>query len=180
MLKDWFVTYPTGTHFYPLDPKVEDIYIEDIAHALSNICRYNGHIPKFYSVAQHSILVANAVAEVNPKLLLWGLLHDAAEAYLGDMIRPLKHTEDMTPFREAEDRLMKAICKRFRLSESQPEIVKTMDDRILLAEKRDLLPACEWKGYSNIEPHPQYIWVSMSPKTAEQYFLDEFYAYFVR
>lgn len=71
-----------------LDPQVEDIHIEDIAHALSNICRFGGHSREFYSVAQHSCLVSYLVPM---PYQLRALLHDASEAYLGDVIKPLKH-----------------------------------------------------------------------------------------
>jgi hypothetical protein len=77
----------SGKAFYVTDPKPEDIDILDIAHSLSMQCRYNGHTKGFYSVAEHSVLVANLVP---PRLRLQALLHDASEAYVGDVIRPIK------------------------------------------------------------------------------------------
>src|SRR5438128_12538670 len=82
---DWMQTY-TGRAFYPLDPRLDDICIEDIAHALSMLCRYGGQCQEFYSVAEHSVLMSYAV---NPQHALWALLHDATESYMGDLIRPL-------------------------------------------------------------------------------------------
>lgn len=84
---DWIQTY-TGRQFWPLDPKPEEVCIEDIAHALSQQCRYAGHTIRFYSVAQHSVEIALRVPRA---AALWGLLHDAAEAYLVDLPRPVKY-----------------------------------------------------------------------------------------
>jgi hypothetical protein len=83
---DWIQTY-SGRQFWPLDPRVEDVHLEDIAHALSNVCRYTGHVREFYSVAEHSVHVSWSC---EPEDALWGLLHDASEAYLADMARPVK------------------------------------------------------------------------------------------
>ena len=77
----WLQTY-TGIQFWPLDPRPEEIDIQDIAHALSLLCRFNGHCQRFYSVAEHSVHVSTILA---PEFGLWGLLHDAAEAYLSDI-----------------------------------------------------------------------------------------------
>ena len=89
------VTY-TGKEFYPLDPNPADIDIKDIAHALSNCCRFAGHIKSFYSVAQHSVIVSELC---EPENALAGLLHDASEAYLSDIARPVKYTEQMEGYR---------------------------------------------------------------------------------
>ena len=82
---DWIHTF-TGRHFYPLNPNADDVDIEDIAHALANTCRFNGHVSTFYSVAQHCVL-ASQYCESDP---LWALMHDAAEAYLPDVAAPVK------------------------------------------------------------------------------------------
>lgn len=86
---DWMQTY-TGRVFWPLEPRPEDVDIVDIAHALANLCRYGGHSKVFYSVAHHSVLVSQIVP---PADALWGLMHDSAEAYVIDLIRPIKHSE---------------------------------------------------------------------------------------
>jgi hypothetical protein len=83
---DWIQTF-TGKQFWPLDPRPDEVYIEDIAHALGNICRFNGHCLRFYSVAEHCFHVSHKVV---PGLALMGLLHDAAEAYVCDVVRPVK------------------------------------------------------------------------------------------
>lgn len=143
---DWMQTY-TGRAFYPLDPRPEDIDPRDIAHALSLICRYGGHVTRFYSVAEHCVLMSHAVC---PECALWALLHDATEAYVGDMIRPLKLA--MPAYREAEDRLMRVICDRFGLGHQCPADVKSADNRILRDERDALMaPApLPWTAIENI------------------------------
>jgi hypothetical protein len=126
----WMQTY-LGGRFYPLDPRPEDVHPRDIAHALSLICRYGGHVLRFYSVAEHCLLLSHAVA---PEHALWALLHDATEAYVGDMVRPLK--VDMPAYCEAEDRVAVAIAARFGLEgTTMPPEVKEADTRILLDER---------------------------------------------
>lgn len=133
----WIQTY-TGKKFYPLDPRVEDIDIEDIAHSLSMQCRYNGHCTSFYSVAEHCVLLSHAV---DPEHALTALLHDAAEAYLSDIPRPIKpHLEG---FRERESALDHAIAEKFGLPYPWPEQVKDYDFRILFDERADIMRPCE-------------------------------------
>jgi len=126
-----------GEYFYPLDPRVEEIHIGDIAHALANLCRFTGHTRVFYSVAEHSVRVSWAVSR---QYALWGLLHDASEAYLVDVPRPLKRLPEFAEYRIAEQRLMRAICERFRLPPDEPAPVKFYDSVLLATEKRDLMP----------------------------------------
>jgi hypothetical protein len=106
---DWMQTY-TGRAFWPLAPQADDIDPADIAHALSMLCRYGGHVERFYSVAEHCVLMSYAVP---PGYALWALLHDATEAYMGDMVRPLKRS--MPEYQAAEARLSAVICDRFGL-----------------------------------------------------------------
>lgn len=104
---DWIQTY-SGRAFYPLAPYPQDVCIEDIAHALSQLCRFGGHCRRFYSVAEHSVLLSRVVV---PEFQLWALLHDASEAYLVDVPRPIK--KQLPAYVEAERRVMAAICARF-------------------------------------------------------------------
>ena len=99
-----------------LTPEPNSIHIADIAHALSMICRYGGHVREYYSVAQHSCLVAQLLA---PRLRIYGLLHDAAEAYLGDVVSPLKGKLALCgkPFCEAEEELRSAILRALDVPE---------------------------------------------------------------
>jgi len=164
---DWMQTY-TGRAFYPMAPYVDDIDPVDIAHALSLICRYGGHVSRFYSVAEHCVLLSQAVA---PEHALWALLHDATEAYVGDMVRPLKSA--MPAYREAEDRLMKVICDRFGLGHTCPAEVKEADTRIL-RDERDALMVSAPLPWMSIERLPALgvdirCW---APAEAERRYLD--------
>lgn len=133
---DWMRTY-TGRKFYPLAPCVEDIDIRDIAHALSQICRYGGHTTKPYSVAEHCVAVSLMVPAAYARQ---ALLHDAAEAYVGDMVRPLKHHPLMKPFRDAEAAVEACVYTRFNIrpTETSNRLVKAIDDRILADEQKFL------------------------------------------
>lgn len=148
----------TGKRFYPLDPRSEDVDPIDIGHALGMLCRYNGHVDRFYSVAEHCVLMSFCMP--TPQLAFEALLHDAAEAYLGDMIRPLKHSGSMEPYKEAEAAVELAIAERFGLPIIRtalgepvryllPAEVKDADTRILLTERTALMshykPSDRWK-----------------------------------
>ncbi len=131
----WIQTY-SGKQFFPLDPRIDDIDIRDIAHALSLQCRFNGHCRTFYSVAEHSVRVSE---HVPPRLARWGLLHDAAEAYLSDLPRPVK--QQIESYVAMEERLLRLIAERFELSWPIPETVLEVDTRLLATEARDLMGA---------------------------------------
>lgn len=170
-LGDWIQLY-SGKRFWPLDPRAEDIEIEDIAHALSNICRFTGHVREFYSVAQHSVFVSFRVPEADA---LWGLLHDASEAYVCDIARPVKRQPELAAYRAAEKRIMDAVCERFGLSKIEPPGVKVADQRALYTEARDLLPVIspEWHWYA--EPYDIRVG-GLSPRIAKSLFLSRFEA----
>lgn len=144
----WMHTY-TGRQFFPIAPRADEVDPVDIAHALSLLCRYNGHTHRFYSVAEHCVHLSHAVA---PKHALWALLHDATEAYVGDMVRPLK--SHMPAYRAAEDRVMAAVVQRFGLEGvSIPDEVKLADSRILLDERAALLtPTSHAWDVEHLEP----------------------------
>lgn len=126
----------TGKTFFPLSPRPEDIDIVDIAHSLSNMCRFVGHCNEFYSVAQHSVLVSQ---QVPARFALWGLLHDASEAYISDVATPIKRSPAMKAYCEAENRLMLAVCKAFGLDFVEPDSVVLADKRMLATEQRCLV-----------------------------------------
>lgn len=167
---DWMQTF-TGRKFWPLDPRADEIDIEDIAHALSMACRYGGHCLRFYSVAEHSILLSRALPA---PLRLWGLLHDASEAYVLDVIRPLKPS--LQGYREIEDRVIAQVAIKFDLDQqngSMPDLVKAYDTRILVDEKnQNMAPGLVW-GTDDQRP----LGVNLqfwSPEQAKAEFLSEF------
>lgn len=116
-----------GTRVDPLNMRVEDINIHHVAHSLARQCRYNGHTGGFLSVARHSLWVSAKLIPRGVEMEMWGLLHDATEAYIGDMIAPLKHTPEMKPFRDIEENLMKVVAEKFELPYPMPAEVHDAD-----------------------------------------------------
>ena len=146
----WIQTF-TGKAFYPLDPRSEDINIEDIAHALSMKCRYAGHCNRFFSVGQHSYYMSNYST---PEDALWALLHDASEAYLPDVPRPIKAS--LAGFKAIETVILRCIATRFELPWHSPHgfptTVKDIDNRILLDEMEQLMTRPEFRLERGSEP----------------------------
>jgi 5'-deoxynucleotidase YfbR-like HD superfamily hydrolase len=125
----------SGREIWLLQPRLSDIDIDDIAHALSHVCRFGGHVLEAYSVAQHAFLVSLMVP---PEDALWGLLHDASEAYLNDVVGPLKHQPPMAGYRALEGIWQYAIYERFGLVGPVPESVLEADQVILRIEQQAL------------------------------------------
>jgi uncharacterized protein len=167
---DWMQTF-TGHQFWPMDPRASEVFIEDIAHALSMQCRYAGHCIDFYSVAEHSWLLASYLRQqgAEPWICLWALMHDASEAYLVDVPRPVKPF--LEGYQPAEARVMKAVCERFGLPTEMPPYVHELDGRIIADERANMAPCvAEWAaGYNNPIGLTIHRW---EPKRAEIYFLD--------
>jgi uncharacterized protein len=133
-----FIQTLSGRRVNPFDAAPEDIDPGDIARALSNICRFGGHSRAFYSVAQHSAIVCDLLEARGATRgeLMAALLHDAAEAYLGDLPHPLKHRSELgAGFRAAEKRLEAVIAERFALPDAAARI-KPLDRSLLAAERR--------------------------------------------
>jgi 5'-deoxynucleotidase YfbR-like HD superfamily hydrolase len=151
-----------------LRPNISDILITDIAHALSNLCRFGGH-SDFYSVAQHSVIVSRVVS---PKNSMWGLMHDASEAYLGDVPKPLKLYLNGR-YKELERIYMSTICLRLELPVLEPEEVKDADLRLLVTERRDLLLEQEMDWGVTQAPLFDII-IPMTPREAKRAFINRF------
>lgn len=167
----WIWTY-TGGQLYPLDPRPDEINIKDIAHALSMQCRYNGHCREFYSVAQHSVHVAQHCSSKNK---LWGLLHDAPEYALSDVVRPIK--PKLAGYQEYEDNLMRVIATRFALDgDVIPNEVERIDTAILADEKAQLM-GTEPAPWILPEPPLGIRITPWSPDKAEAVFLAHFEEY---
>lgn len=165
----WLQTY-TGRVFYPADPRADEVCIEDIAHALSLLCRFGGHCERFYSVAEHSVLCSYMVP---PEAAFDALMHDATEAYLVDLPSPVKHS--LPEYKSMEEVLWCVILERFpQLAVVTPRSVRQADRDILFSERDQ-----------NLKPNPipwnledpgtrinLYFW---SPSEAETKFLERFH-----
>ena len=169
----YFRTY-TDRNVDLFDPKTSEISIFDIARSLSQLCRFLGHTTRFYSVAQHSILVSQLVPDEDA---LWGLLHDASEAYTGDLPRPFKNLPEMLQYRIAEGRLMVTICDRYSLRPEMPRSVELADRAMLATEFRDVTTKSDldWiKNECGLAPLPNLKIEPWLPKVAETRFLGRF------
>ncbi|HYG24493.1 MAG TPA: phosphohydrolase [Verrucomicrobiae bacterium] len=168
---DWFQTY-SGRQFWPLDPRPDDICIEDIAHHLAGINRFGGATVVPYSVAQHSV----HVSRLCPQHAFCALMHDATEAYLGDVIRPLKY--QLGVYLEAEQRLWEVIAEKFCLPLEIPAEVKRADNIALMTERRDLLRSTghDWGRLRDYPPDPGTI-RPLGASSAKRLFLMRYTAF---
>lgn len=150
-LRGPFIQVYPARKFYPFDPRPEDVFIESIAHGLSNICRYSGACDKHFSVAEHSTLIARYLASrYAPEVALAGLLHDAPECLsgFGDVGRPVKGRAPVIG--ETEDGIWrKAVAPRFGLPLEIPAEVHEADNRILADEIAANLAPMEWQAKHN-------------------------------
>jgi|SRR5579871_604334 len=168
----YIVTY-TGKKFFPMSIRAGDICIEDIAHALSNQCRFAGHTEWFYSVAQHSILVSMVLSGMlkKPELALKGLLHDASEAYLVDVPRPIKRMADFTVYRSIEKALTGVIYSKYGIGNTSQEDIEEADNLLLATEARDLMSNPQW---ANEMPKLRIKIPRWTPEHAEKMYLKKF------
>ncbi|MFJ5378163.1 hypothetical protein ACIPSX_12535 [Pectobacterium sp. CHL-2024] len=166
----WISTY-TGRHFNYADPNLDSICLLDIAHSLSQINRFCGHTNWPYSVAQHSVGASYIVPQ---EFALEALMHDAHEAYVNDMMSPLKHL--LPDYKSVETRIEQMVRLKFDLpAQTSPE-VKHADLVMLATEKEALLHANsgEWPILEGITPSNRII-VPMSPVEAKQQFIHRFH-----
>src|SRR3990167_3180179 len=159
--------------FDVFDPKPEDVRIEDIAHHLANLCRYTGACRFHFSVAQHSYYVSQYC---DPEDALYGLLHDASEAYLNDVASPLNHTPEFKFYRNLELGVQKAILQALGLPYSYRESVKAADENVYHTERTQLmLYNAEWNSrYPDAKPLPFFI-TEWTQAVAKDNFLSRFY-----
>lgn len=160
-----------GRRFHLLDPRPEDIDIEVIADALSKLCRFTGHTRSFYSVAQHSVLVSDLV---DPDYALDGLLHDASEAFIGDISTPLKRALG-TVIVDIEEAIHAVIADVFDTTYPHPYQVKSADLTALATERRDLMPhdPIPWDRSLERRPDPVRV-VPHEPRVARAAFMSRF------
>jgi hypothetical protein len=168
----YFMQTFSGRPFWPLDPRAEEVFIEDIAHALSLINRFGGHSKFPYSVAQHSILVSKHCDEADA---LWGLCHDMSEAYAGDVIRPIKNLPAMAGYIQVEEHIQKVIAEKWGLSPAMPTSVARADLVILATEARDVMggqTGGDWGLPYDALPDEHI--APMRPERVEELFLSRF------
>ncbi len=170
----WIQTY-SGRQFWPLEPRAEDVCLDDIAHPLAHQCRYAGHCGRFYSVAEHCVLMTNWLWDRGhaAPVLRAALLHDAAEAYLTDLPRPIKHA--VPAFGLVEGRLLPVIFAGLGVDWPNSDawaIVKEADDRILLDERAALMttPPLPWGPIERLEPLGVTV-QGLAPEVARHRFL---------
>ena len=177
-MMSWILTY-TGKQFYPLDPDPDSICIEDIARGLSMICRFNGQTRCFYSVAEHSVLMSQQMDKPylpgypSGYLGLAGLLHDAAEAYVSDVARPIKPL--IRGFDGIERAILKVVAGKFKIPMSSFVMCGGYDLRMLATERRQIMHpgGPKWKSLRNVEPFNITLpcWL---PHEAEYAFMEQF------
>ena len=177
MRSDWIQT-AMGLAMYPLAPSDDMISIRDIAHALSHVCRFTGHTSRFYSVGEHSVRVSRYLLASgcmpDTRIALFGLLHDASEAYLADVSAPLKALPEFEAYRKIEKNLQGAIYRRFGLDGDEPAELRDADLVLLATEKRELLGP-EPQAWGPL-PAPLAFtdWMGWDPGYAEDQFLRVF------
>jgi len=169
---DHFIETYTGKKFYFLEPQETEVDIIDIAHSLSMQCRYTGHCRKFYSVAEHCIHVADLCSDESK---LYGLLHDASEAYLTDIASPVKPF--LQNYKMMEKQIMSTVYEKFGLEPSLPIEVQKIDLAILRTEADQLMISRgkDWVvNKNNSEPLLSVEIKCYAPTEAKEKFLEMF------
>ncbi len=181
----WIQTF-SGKKVDLLHPDPDQITIEDIAHALSNLCRFTGHVLPFYSVAQHCIEMSWLVAQ--PSLKLTALLHDAAEAYIGDVSSPVKRylSVESSAFSDLSTRLQNTIYTKYNCvpDKATEKLIKQVDSVLLIAERDGLMNAADTPWLEEDEGLAELMSIynpvindCYSSKKAKSLFLQEFHTY---
>lgn len=163
------ITVTGGAYFDILNPTSYDYPIEVIANALSNLCRYTGHVTRFYSVAEHSVLVSKAVPQ---RYALEGLLHDASEAFVGDVSSPLKKL--LPEYQTIEDNIQSAIANHFDLVYPFPHEIHEADKRLYWAERATVAPGKDTLWHQELRASRKVTPLGMSPTMAKRIFLQRY------
>jgi 5'-deoxynucleotidase YfbR-like HD superfamily hydrolase len=156
-----------------------EVCAADVAHGLAYVCRFAGHVSRYMSVAEHSIIVSRLAASMRPELALAALWHDAHEAYMGDMPKPLKNMvgKDYTSIAAKID---EAIAKQLKVPALASPIIKSADNLAVLYEARELKPNGGWaftKNFHHEQAEACVDWkIGLSPEAAESFFLNENYS----
>lgn len=163
------ITLASGRIFDFLNPESCKFTIEDIAHGLANVCRYAGQCKSFYSVAEHSLLVSDCSQIYKYE----ALLHDAAEAFIGDVTRPLKQL--LPEYKRIERIVEDAIMNRFDFNEAGKKYIKSIDLQVLAAEQMQIMPpgTAEWAFSSGVKPAEIEV-NYLDPVTVKERFLEEY------
>ncbi|MGH8899416.1 MAG: phosphohydrolase [Egibacteraceae bacterium] len=185
---DPFIALSTGGKFYPLGPDPEKVDIRDIAHSLSNQCRYAGHTSAFWSVAAHSVEVSRRYEEGPGRYFkhdkrvgyfsttdaLCALLHDASEAYLQDIVRPIKPL--VHGYYQWEENVERAVAQKFGLPFPWSGTIKILDDEIVLDEVACFFPpgSAAWKRYGITAREDHAVLAPLTPEQGEAAFLARF------
>lgn len=168
--KDVWIQTITGRAFPVLAPSPSDVDIEDIAHSLSNQCRFAGHTREFYSVAQHAVICSYNV----PSESAWAALHhDDPEAYCVDLPRPLKHSGLLDNYRDIEEVIWQAIAGKMGIDPVLPQCVKDADVRCLLTEQRDLMGR-QVKPWEDVAKPYDFTIIPLTPRQAKLEFLKRY------
>lgn len=180
---DWILT-ASGRHFWPIDPRADEVSLDDIATSLAHQCRWTGHVSRHYSIAQHACYVAEAVEAIAPSLALAALHHDSAEAYIGDISRPWKRMlrVQVGEFRQesvasAEMLILWAILEALHIRDPATikdgwDIIMRADNAVLRAESIQLLPPDPSPGSERLgDPVPGLEITAWTPDAARRTFL---------
>lgn len=163
------LTY-SGKKFYPTNPSPGDVRIADIAHSLSNICRFTGHVRTLYSVAEHCVRASHCVPKEHAFATL---MHDASEAYCNDLSTPIKHSEPLAGYRQLEKKILIAIGEHFKVDwDAHSEQIHFADQVMLASEARDLLPGSNIPKDATVVPYRIIPW---TPHQAKQEFLRRYF-----
>ena len=165
-----FISTYSGAKFFVNECNVQDVPMTDIANALALNCRFNGHISKHYSVAEHCVLISNLVA---PENALYGLLHDYAEAFIGDVPRPFK--AKITGYDDFEAEVMANVCDLYGLPLDPPEDVAYIDTHICAVEATVLAKVVpEWVQYYDPDVCPKHEIKGLTHLQARAAFMNRF------